>query len=582
LPEKWLTFSQELRNANHTQTLNLTDIYGRFVYENNLIKRRYSDTKKALITTPLSFSISTSFFSNNVIQDFQKNSDDEVDERSSEEYLRDLGVENQERALLANSKHFITRRKKLSRQKANKHTKCYKGGNKGHFARNCFSKMSNPSYQSPMNNFSLVSNGFQPNFTPKRIQSSPNSNSQTNPKFQKDYKAEYKKMKAKLALLGASPLSSKNPKTFQPKNKGLVVEIYDWDDEEVFDKEEVTHIKVLMALFDAELTVRKSHARNGKWVDITIRKILKAKANLFLPCTHYGFNDQRLDDCRNYTECKICRSYDHSTLGYNCVIHIRGGVLVESFQSNELSIRVKCNTYGSIIYSTFDHNKFDHFKRAHRRNDVYVLDMSSLTPNRACFFAKALESINWLWHKMLSHLNFKNIDKLAKQNKVLGLSSLVYSKDKLCTTCEKGKHHRASFKTKQNFYIKKCLHHLHMDLFGPDHLGKFDAKADDGYFIRHSSASKAFRVYNTTRQQIEETYQVTFDESMEAIREIMRDPEREVGYGITDSWEEIMETLQGAPVSTDMELGEHMREFETRVRQDTDEIYMRLDDEQTE
>nr|GEW69439.1 putative reverse transcriptase domain-containing protein [Tanacetum cinerariifolium] len=59
-------------------------------------------------------------------------------------------------------------------------------------------------------------------------------------------------------------------------------------------------------------------------------------------------------------------------------------------------------------------------------------------------------------------------------------------------------------------------------------------------------------------------------------REIMRDPEREVGYGITDSWDEIVETLQGAPVSTDTELGGYMREFETRVRQDTDEIYMSL------
>nr|GFB26128.1 hypothetical protein [Tanacetum cinerariifolium] len=58
--------------------------------------------------------------------------------------------------------------------------------------------------------------------------------------------------------------------------------------------------------------------------------------------------------------------------------------------------------------------------------------------------------------------------------------------------------------------------------------------------------------------------------------------EREIGYGITDSWDEFVETLQGAPVSTDTELGGYVREFETRVRQDTDEIYMRLDDEQTE
>nr|GFA77090.1 hypothetical protein [Tanacetum cinerariifolium]GFB35683.1 hypothetical protein [Tanacetum cinerariifolium] len=205
-----------------------------------LIQRRYSNTKKALVTTPSSSTISTAFFSNNVIQDFQENSDDEVDKRSSEEYLRDLDVEYQERALLENSKFFIKRRNNFSGQKVNENTECYKCGNKCHFARECFSKMSNPSYQSPKNNFSLVSKRFQPKFTPKLIQSSPNSNSQTNLKFHKDYKAEYKKMKAKLALLEASLSSPLNLKTFQPKNKGLVAKIFDWDEEEVFDDEEVT------------------------------------------------------------------------------------------------------------------------------------------------------------------------------------------------------------------------------------------------------------------------------------------------------------------------------------------------------
>ncbi|GJT59605.1 hypothetical protein Tco_1003138 [Tanacetum coccineum] len=64
-------------------------------------------------------------------------------------------------------------------------------------------------------------------------------------------------------------------------------------------------------------------------------------------------------------------------------------------------------------------------------------------------------------------------------------------------------------------------------------------------------------------------------------REIRRDPERDVGYGITDSWDEIVGTLQGAPVSIDIELGRHMTAFETSVRQDTGEIYTRLDDEQS-
>ncbi|GJS25664.1 retrovirus-related pol polyprotein from transposon TNT 1-94 [Tanacetum coccineum] len=51
-----------------------------------------------------------------------------------------------------------------------------------------------------------------------------------------------------------------------------------------------------------------------------------------------------------------------------------------------------------------------------------------------------------------------------------------------------------------------------------DHLGKFNAKADDGYFLGYSFISKDFRIFNTRRQKIEETCHVTFDEIMEAIR----------------------------------------------------------------
>ncbi|GKB26893.1 hypothetical protein Tco_0866294 [Tanacetum coccineum] len=96
------------------------------------------------------------------------------------------------------------------------------------------------------------------------------------------------------------------------------------------------------------------------------KQILKVKAKPFPPWTHCGFNDYRPDDCRNYPECEICGSYDHSTSGYNRVIHIRVGVLAESSQSNESSIRVKCNTCGSTIHSTSNHNEFDHFKRGEK------------------------------------------------------------------------------------------------------------------------------------------------------------------------------------------------------------------------
>ncbi|GJU20228.1 hypothetical protein Tco_1153570 [Tanacetum coccineum] len=49
-------------------------------------------------------------------------------------------------------------------------------------------------------------------------------------------------------------------------------------------------------------------------------------------------------------------------------------------------------------------------------------------------------------------------------------------------------------------------------------LTMFDEKADDGYLLGYSLVSKAFRVFNTRRQQIEETYHKTFDESPDAIK----------------------------------------------------------------
>ncbi|GJW22794.1 hypothetical protein Tco_0033416, partial [Tanacetum coccineum] len=68
-----------------------------------------------------------------------------------------------------------------------------------------------------------------------------------------------------------------------------------------------------------------------------------------------------------------------------------------------------------------------------------------------------------------------------------------------------------------------------------------------GYEVGESSSAAAARPAGGLREDY--GFVATID------REIRRDPEREVGYGITDSRDEIVETLQGEPVSTDTELG---------------------------
>ncbi|GKB84262.1 putative reverse transcriptase domain-containing protein [Tanacetum coccineum] len=63
--------------------------------------------------------------------------------------------------------------------------------------------------------------------------------------------------------------------------------------------------------------------------------------------------------------------------------------------------------------------------------------------------------------------------------------------------------------------------------------------------------------------------------------EIRRDPEREVGYRITNTWDEMVEDMQGTPAATDVAgLNERTTYYVMTVRQDTDKIYGRLDDAQ--
>ncbi|GKD67988.1 hypothetical protein Tco_1322078, partial [Tanacetum coccineum] len=201
---------------------------------------------------------------------------------------------------------------------------------------------------------------------------------------------------------GASPSSEVLPLTFQPhslkERPGLGIlkhtkpKTQDSSNESVSGTITVNESKQSTPSVPTEVKDTEQELKLNeltKLVQMLIdEKILTTKAKPFPPCTHYGFNDHIPDDCRKYPECGIYSSYDHFTSGHNRVIQIRGGVLAESSQSNESSIGFD-DKQGTI----FNANK-EIFLIAPRRNDVYVLDMSSLTPNGACFFAKALESVN--------------------------------------------------------------------------------------------------------------------------------------------------------------------------------------------
>ncbi|GJV84405.1 putative ribonuclease H-like domain-containing protein [Tanacetum coccineum] len=104
-----------------------------------------------------------------------------------------------------------------------------------------------------------------------------------------------------------------------------------------------------------------------------------------------------------------------------------------------------------------------------RNNNMYSFDLNNVVPlgGLTCLFAKATLDESNLWHRRLGHINFKTINKLVRGNLVRGLPSKLFENNQTCVSCQKGKQHKASCKTKTVSSICKPLQLLHMDLFSP-------------------------------------------------------------------------------------------------------------------
>ncbi|GJV33570.1 putative ribonuclease H-like domain-containing protein [Tanacetum coccineum] len=94
-----------------------------------------------------------------------------------------------------------------------------------------------------------------------------------------------------------------------------------------------------------------------------------------------------------------------------------------------------------------------------RQDNMYSFDMKNIVPKDGltCLVAKTTSEESMLWHRRLGHVNFKNINKLVKENLVRDLPLKIFENDQTCVACIKGKQHRASCKTKAFKPITKPL-----------------------------------------------------------------------------------------------------------------------------
>ncbi|GKD93200.1 putative ribonuclease H-like domain-containing protein, partial [Tanacetum coccineum] len=97
--------------------------------------------------------------------------------------------------------------------------------------------------------------------------------------------------------------------------------------------------------------------------------------------------------------------------------------------------------------------------------------------NINCLLAKASSDESTKWHRRMAHVNFKNINKLAKHGLVNVLPSKLFTNDHNCVACNKGKQHKDSYKAITAVRtISEHLQLLHMDLFGLTSIRSIDHK----------------------------------------------------------------------------------------------------------
>ena len=103
-----------------------------------------------------------------------------------------------------------------------------------------------------------------------------------------------------------------------------------------------------------------------------------------------------------------------------------------------------------------------------RKGNMFIADLDSASKGEmSCFYSKASAKDSWLWHKTLSHLNFKTMNSLVKRELVRGLPQMEFCKEGLYEACEEGKSKKASHQSKDMTNISEPLQLIHMDLFGP-------------------------------------------------------------------------------------------------------------------
>ncbi|GJY74867.1 hypothetical protein Tco_0479298 [Tanacetum coccineum] len=309
-----------------------------------------------------------------------------------------------------------------------------------------------------------------------------------------------------------------------------------------------TKIKAFMAIAKDEPSVRKADARSGQWVKITMKKVHRLlfmtdgdERKHVLDYTHVDLHyvdDQRKNLVNKFNVLKQEFSLHKSelcnlknTISINCSLQnevIRVNLENESLK-NEISdlkrslknrlvvdesLIIQAHGDSPLNIDSFECDTQEHLpplpkligaEPTSTSNNLISLadltsDIAELTLNTFGLEHKSLASLNLARPKANSSMR-KLLLTLMEGFKESG-PKVVFGDNSSGDT--------------EGYGLVNC-YGINFTRVALDHLRKFNEKADDGFFLGYSLVAKAFRVFNIRRQEIEETYHVTFSEDDEEI-----------------------------------------------------------------
>nr|GEY99754.1 hypothetical protein [Tanacetum cinerariifolium] len=150
--------------------------------------------------------------------------------------------------------------------------------------------------------------------------------------------------------------------------------------------------------------------------------------------------------------------------------------------------------------------------RVPMENNMYNVDLNNIVPSGdlTCLFAKATLDESDLWHKRLSHINFKIMNKLFCGMKGIKREFSIPRTPQQNRIAER-----------KNRTLIEAARTMLADSLVPipfwaeavNTACKFDGNANEGFLVGYSVSSKAFRVFNSRTRIVLETVHINFLEN---------------------------------------------------------------------